>query len=79
VLRTDAVELIEVKLSGADPEFLESSDTYEKPDDRIPLIGARAAVAAGVGLVLEIDDLRIPLPQSAGLALEKRVRSYSGV
>lgn len=53
-------------------------DTYEKADDRLPLMvfGPLSLLAAGP--VVEIEGLRIPLPQPAGLALEKLVSDRTG-
>jgi hypothetical protein len=38
VPRPEASELIEVNFIGLDPAILEPIDTYEKPDDRLPLM-----------------------------------------
>jgi hypothetical protein len=76
--RPEAHELIEVNFIGLDPEIVEPSDTYEKADDRLPLMvfGPLSLLAAGA--VIEIDGLRIPLPRPAGLALEKLVSDRTG-
>jgi hypothetical protein len=78
VPRSEAAELIEVNFIGLDPAIVEPSDTYEKQDHRLPLMvfGPLSLLAAGP--VVEIDGLRIPLPQPAGLALEKLVSDRTG-
>lgn len=78
VPRPEASELIEVKFIGLDPEILEPGDTYEKHDDRLPLMvfGPLSLLAAGP--IVEIGGLRIPLPQPAGLALEKLISDRPG-
>jgi hypothetical protein len=78
VPRPDATELIEVNFIGLDPKILEPSDTYEKPDDRLPLMVFGPLSLLTAGAVVEIDGLRIPLPQPAGLALEKLVSDRTG-
>lgn len=78
VPRPEAPELIEVNFIGLDPTIIEPLDTYEKQDHRLPLMvfGPLSLLAAGT--VIEIDGLRIPLPQPAGLALEKLVSDRTG-
>lgn len=78
VPRADATELIEVNFIGLDPAIVEPSDTYEKQDDRLPLMVFGPLSLLTAGSVVEIDDLRIPLPQPAGLALEKLVSDRTG-
>jgi hypothetical protein len=78
VPRPEAPELIEVNFIGLDPAIIEPLDTYEKQDHRLPLMvfGPLSLLAAGA--VVEIDGLRIPLPQPSGLALEKLVSDRTG-
>lgn len=76
--RTDASELIEVNFIGLDPGIVEPVDTYEKPDDRLPLMVFGPLSLLRPGTVIEIDGLRIPLPEPAGLALEKLVSDRTG-
>src|SRR5262245_54000618 len=78
VPREDASELIEVNFIGLDPEIVEPSDTYEKADDRLPLMVFGPLSLLVAGPVVEIDGLRIPLPHPAGLALEKLVSDRTG-
>jgi hypothetical protein len=76
--RADASELIEVNFIGIDPAIVEPVDTYEKPDDRLPLMVFGPLSLLRAGTVIEIDGLRIPLPEPAGLALEKLVSDRTG-
>jgi hypothetical protein len=78
VPRPEAPELIEVNFIGLDPGIVEPMDTYEKPDDRLPLMVFGPLSLLKAGAVVEIDGLRIPLPQPAGLALEKLVSDRTG-
>lgn len=78
VPRPEASELIEVNFIGLDPAIIEPMDTYEKPDDSLPLMVFGPLSLLTAGTILEIDGLRIPLPQPAGLALEKLVSDRTG-
>lgn len=76
--RPEDPELIEVNFIGLDPAIVEPMDTYEKEDHRLPLMVFGPLSLLTAGAVLEIDGLRIPLPQPAGLALEKLVSDRTG-
>jgi len=76
--RPEAAELIEVNFIGIDPAIVEPFDTYEKQDHRLPLMVFGPLSLLAAGSVIEIDGLRIPLPQPAGLALEKLVSDRTG-
>jgi hypothetical protein len=76
--RPEAAELIEVNFIGLDPSIVEPSDTYEKQDHRLPLMVFGPLSLLEAGPVVEIDGLRIPLPQPVGLALEKLVSDRTG-
>ncbi len=78
VPRPEAAELIEVNFIGLDPAIVEPSDTYEKQDHRLPLMVFGPLSLLSAGPIVEIDGLRIPLPQPAGLALEKLVSDRTG-
>lgn len=78
VPRPEAPELIEVNFIGLDPAIVEPIDTYEKEDHRLPLMVFGPLSLLTAGDVVEIDGLRIPLPQPAGLALEKLVSDRTG-
>lgn len=70
--------LIEVKFIGMDPSGIDPMETYVLEDPELPLMvfGPLSLVRPGVRLV--IDDLRVPLPRLAGLALEKLVTDRAG-
>jgi hypothetical protein len=76
--RPEAAELIEVNFIGLDPSIVEPSDTYEKQDHRLPLMVFGPLSLLAEGSVVEVDGLRIPLPQPSGLALEKLVSDRTG-
>ena len=78
VPRPDATELIEVNFIGLDPAIVEPIDTYEKQDDRLPLMVFGPLSLLTAGPVIEIEGLRIPLPKPSGLALEKLVSDRTG-
>jgi hypothetical protein len=78
VPRPEAHELIEVNFIGLDRSIVDPMDTYEKEDDRLPLMVFGPLSLLTAGAIVEIDGLRIPLPQPAGLALEKLVSDRTG-
>jgi hypothetical protein len=78
VPRPEAAELIEVNFIGVDPAIVEPLDTYERGDHQLPLMVFGPLSLLTAGPVIEIDGLRIPLPQPAGLALEKLVSDRTG-
>lgn len=78
VPRAQTSDLIEVNFIGIDPTIIEPLDTYEKGDHRLPLMVFGPLSLLTPGVTLEIDGLRIPLPQPAGLALEKLVSDRTG-
>lgn len=71
-------DLIEVNFIGVDPAILDPIDTYERPDDRLPLMvfGPLSLLRPAPPIVA--DGLRIPVPRAAGLALEKLVTDRTG-
>lgn len=76
--RSDAPELIEVNFIGVDPAIVDPIDTYERPDDRLPLMVFAPLSLLVVGPTVEVDGLRIPVPRRAGLMLEKLVSDRTG-
>lgn len=78
VPREDASELIEVNFIGMDPAIVDPIDTYEKGDERLPLMVFGPLSLLAPGHVLNLDDLRVPMPRTAGLALEKLVTDRTG-
>jgi hypothetical protein len=53
-------------------------DTYEKPDDRLPLMVFGPLSLLVPGVPVDADGLRVPVPRPAGLALEKLVTDRTG-
>lgn len=76
--RSDAHDLIEVNFIGVDPSIVDPIDTYERPDDRLPLMVFAPLSLLVVGPMVEVDGLRIPVPRRAGLMLEKLVSDRTG-
>lgn len=70
--------LIEVNFIGLDPSIVDPMDTYERADDRLPLMVFGPLSLLIPGPIVEVDGLRIPLPEPAGLALEKLVSDRTG-
>lgn len=70
--------LIEVNFIGLDPAIVEPMDTYERADDRLPLMVFGPLSLLTPGPMVEVDGLRIPLPRPAGLVLEKLVSDRTG-
>jgi hypothetical protein len=71
-------ELIEVNFIGVDPAIVDPIDTYERPDDTLPLMvfGPLSLLREGPPVI--VGDLRIPVPRRAGLMLEKLVTDRTG-
>lgn len=78
VPRTDRPDLIELNFLGLDPSIVDPMDSYERPDDRLPLMvfGPLSLLSAGRSVV--IDGLHIPTPRPGGLAVEKLITDRSG-
>ena len=78
VPRPEASDLIEVNFIGLDPAIVDPIDSYEKGDDRLPLMvfGPLSLLAAGAPV--DIDGLLVPVPRPAGLVLEKLVTDRTG-
>lgn len=71
-------DLLEVNFIGKDPAILDPADTYERPDDRLPLMVFGPLSLLEPGKMLDIDELHIPLPRPAGAILEKLVTDRTG-
>jgi hypothetical protein len=74
----EAPELIEVNFIGLDPAIVDPIDTYERPDDVLPLMvfGPLSLLVEGRPAIVE--GLRIPVPRPAGLVLEKLLTDRTG-
>jgi hypothetical protein len=71
--------LLEVNFVGMDRSVTDVDETYVLHDPELPLMvfGPLSLVRAGGAVV--VDGLRIPLPRTAGLLLEKLLTDRSGV
>ena len=78
VPRADRSDLIELNFLGLDPSIVDPMDSYEKPDDRLPLMVFGPLSLLSEGPSLEIDGLHIPMPRPSGLAVEKLITDRSG-
>jgi hypothetical protein len=78
VPRPEATDLIEVNFIGLDPAIVDPIDSYEKPDERLPLMVFAPLSLLVPGAPIEAGGVRIPVPRPAGLALEKLVTDRTG-
>ena len=78
VPRADRSDLIELNFLGLDRSIVDPMDSYEKPDDRLPLMVFGPLSLLSEGPLLTIDGLQIPMPRSSGLAVEKLITDRSG-
>jgi hypothetical protein len=78
VPNADRSDLIELNFLGVDPSIVDPMDSYEKPDDRLPLMVFGPLSLLSEGAPLEIDGLHIPMPRPSGLAVEKLITDRSG-
>ena len=78
VPRAEQPDLIEVNFIGADPAIVDPIDTYEREDERLPLLvfGPLSLLEPGPPVI--VDGLTIPVPRASGLALEKLVTDRTG-
>ncbi len=72
-------ELLEVNFVGLDPAIRTAGETYVAADPQLPLLvfGPLSLLRSG-GLV-EVEDVRVPVPHPAGLLAEKLLTDRSGV
>lgn len=71
-------DLLEVNFVGIDPGIKDPVETYVRDDPALPLLvfGALSLLRPAEPLVL--GDLRVPIPRTAGLLLEKLLTERSG-
>jgi hypothetical protein len=74
----DASDLIEVNFIGVDPAIVDPIDTYERSDERLPLMVFGPLSLLVAGPPVEIGTLRIPVPRPAGLVAEKLLTDRTG-
>lgn len=70
--------LIEVNFIGKDPSITDPMDTYEKPDEQLPLMVFGPLSLLIPAQPVDLDGLRVPVPQIAGAVLEKLVTDRTG-
>jgi hypothetical protein len=70
--------LLEVNFIGMDAESSRAAETYVLDDQELPLLVFSSLSFLRPGKVVELEDLRIPLPRPAGLILEKLITDRSG-
>lgn len=79
VLLPDRDDLIEVNFLGMDPSLDDLTDSYVLDDGVLPLLVFGALSHMRPGKTVEVDGVRIPLPRTADLLLEKLITERSGV
>ena len=79
VFLPDSPDLIELNFVGSDPDAARLGEAYVLEDAVLPLLvfGNLSLLRPGEPIV--VDGLRIPVPRSAGLMLEKLVTDRSGM
>ncbi len=70
--------LIEAKFLGLDPRLHEASQTYVLEDPELPLMVFGPFGLLRPGPVIDIEGLRVPLPRTADLILEKLLTDRTG-
>jgi hypothetical protein len=70
--------LLEVNFIGMDTGSSRAGETYVLDDIELPLLVFSGLSLLRPGKVVELEDLRIPLPRPAGLILEKLITDRSG-
>ncbi len=69
--------LLEVNFVGMDPDQ-DPADAYVLEDDRLPLLVFGALSLVRPGATIEVEGIRVRVPQPAGLLLEKLVTDRTG-
>ena len=70
-------DLIEVNFVGVDPSLKDASHAYVLEDSSLPLLVFGSLSFMRARSPIEIDGVRVPLPNAAGLMLEKLVTDRS--
>lgn len=78
VPRENRPDLIELNFLGVDSSIVDPMDSYEKPDDQLPLMVFGPLSLLSAGRSLEIGKLHIPMPRPSGLVVEKLITDRSG-
>ncbi len=79
VLVPEREDLIEVNFLGLDPALTDLTECYVLEDAELPLLVFGALSRMRHGRTVEIEGVRIPLPRTADLLLEKLITERSGV
>ena len=74
----ESADLIEVNFIGMDPALSEPSQVYVLEDARLPLLVFGALSLVRPASPLMIEGLRVPVPRTAGLLIEKLLTDRSG-
>lgn len=74
----DNPDLIELNFIGMDPRMEDPTSAYVLEDRDLPLMVFGALAFVRPGPTIDLDGLRVPLPQPAGLMLEKLLTDRSG-
>lgn len=77
VLVSSTGDLLEVNFVGMNPAS-DPTNTYLLEDPQLPLMVFGPLSLVKAGLLLEVEGVRLPLPQRAGLILEKLVTDRTG-
>ena len=72
-------DLIEVNFLGLDPSLRDPTESYVLEDAELPLLVFGALSLMEHGRTVEVEGVRIPLPHTADLLLEKLITERSGV
>lgn len=78
VPRANRPDLIELNFLGLDRSIVDPMDSYEKPDDRLPLMVFGPLSLLSPGRSLEVEGIHIPMPRPSGLVVEKLITDRSG-
>jgi hypothetical protein len=70
--------LIEVNFVGMDPSITDAGETYVLEDAELPLLVFGTLSFLRPGAPIEVEGLKVPVPRTAGLLLEKLVTDRSG-
>lgn len=70
--------LVEANFLGLDPTIRDASDTYVLEDPELPLMVFGPIGLLRPGPVIDVEGLRIPLPRTGDLMIEKLVTDRTG-
>ena len=70
---------LEINFIGRDPALHDSSDSYVLEDPTLPLMVFGLLGLLREGAAIDVEGVRIPLPEPAGLLVEKLLTERSGL